>query len=308
MLAYLKKKAEENGQTFKPQSHEDYQAKLKEKRLDATVVEEALVEANAEPMKLDERIHNALALEAFFRPTYVPKPKTKESVHAINKRYTILKYQWQWCSLCSKWSNEGHMAVGAHNQRVAEMASIDEMIGPCSPTSIRRWSPGVGLMGGLSQRSFIIFWGQKVASMPQILRGRLASGAKIEVEIMHEGYKKTTKKMLSIEDISSIGFAAVSYKGDGKYKCSGGVVPERAVRWEDLEDEPDPEHNSGKFECFIPDNERTMPEGGHTKLEQMPDNDRRVILRGTIPSSSGWWPACTMRWHGQHLDHGYANH
>ena len=201
------------------------------------------------------------------------------------------------------------MASDGHKERVAEMASIDEMIGPCSPTSLRRWSPGAGLMGGLSQKSFMNFWGQNVASMPQILRDRLASGAKIEVEIMHEGYKKTTKKMLAIKDISSLGFAAVSYKGDGKYKCSGAAIPERAVRWEDLEDEPEPEHsNAGRFDCLIPDNERKIPEGGQAKLERMPDNDRRVSLRHTIPSSSGWWPACLVQWHGQHLDHGYSNH
>jgi hypothetical protein len=178
------------------------------------------------------------------------------------------------------------------------------MLADQSPALVsRRWLDGRSLAKVLHY-----FLGQNVASMPQILRDRLASGAKIEVEIMHEGYKKTTKKMLSIEDISSIGFAAVSYKGDGKYKCSGADVPERAVRWEDLEDEPDPEQNFGKFDCLIPDNERKTPEGGHTKLELMPHNDRRVSLRDTIPSSSGWWPACLVQWNDQHLDHGYSNH
>jgi len=161
--------------------------------------------------------------------------------------------------------------------------------------------------------------------MPQILWNRLSKGVKIEVEIMHEGYKKTTKKLLALADISSIAFAAVSYAGTGKYKCTGARMPERAVRWEDLEpsleelmDEPPQHHGDGKLERLIPDGEQKALHGTYGKFDCLiPDGERKVSdtdrsskvvsLRDPIPASSSWWPACLLQWSGQHLDHGYPD-
>ena len=306
MMAFLKKKAEESGTTFEPLSHEDFQQKQKSTRQDSATVEEVVTIQKADKIPLDERITHMMLTDAYFRPTFVPTPKTEASIRAVTMRYVVPKEQWQWCSLCSKWSNESHNSSDGHKARVAEMAAIDEMVGACSPTSLRRWTPN-GLKEGLTQKSFVEYWGENIATMPQILWNRLSKGVKIEVEIMHEGFKKTTKKLLGLDDISSIAFAAVSYAGTGKYKCIGARIPERAVRWEDLEpsleelmDEPQLERPTyGKFDCLIPD--------GEQKVADTDRSSKGVSLRDPIPASSSWWPACLLQWNGQHLDHGYPD-
>ena len=82
------------------------------------------------------------------------------------------------------------------------------------------------------------------------------------------GMSNKAKNILKLEDIRSLGFAAVSYPGQGRYTV-GGDRPERAVRWEDLHE----------------------VEG--------------VQLQHAIPETSGWWPALIITWHTEHLDHGF---
>ena len=62
---------------------------------------------------------------------------------------------------------------------------------------------------------------------------RLRSGVKIEVHMStpQRSEKKLYKKVLTIDDISSIGFCCVSYPGDGKYNATPDL-PERAILWD----------------------------------------------------------------------------
>ena len=102
--------------------------------------------------------------------------------------------------------------------------------------------------------------------MAQLLRDRLAKGGTIEV--MMPAVSKKAKKTLRLEDIRSLGFAAVSYPGQGRYTVEGDRL-ERAVRWENLH------------------------EAEETRLQH------------DIPAGSGWWPALIVTWHSEHLGHGF---
>jgi hypothetical protein len=113
------------------------------------------------------------------------------------------------------------------------MAACDEMIGCCSLQSIRRFSRiGAGMMGDISQKALLgfCFWGN-VNMMPRILWDRLHKGCKIQLRI--PGFGKQGK-LLTVDNILSIGFAPVSYPGQGKYGADC-LKNEFAVRWEDLD-------------------------------------------------------------------------
>ena len=150
-------------------------------------------------------------VNSFFEPKFTPRPQTQASIESVKKMYMILKDGWQWRILCSKWSDATHESSTLHLERLTEMATTDEMIGCC--TSLRRWSATLGLVGPLTQASFKYCWGVEVVSMPQLLRNRLAAGARILVHLPHLG--KKAKKELSSSDIKGVGFAAVSYPGSG---------------------------------------------------------------------------------------------
>ena len=125
--------------------------------------------------------------------------------------------------------------------------------------------------------NFKAFWGSRIREMPRIVLDRLSRGTNIEVLMPHGGKKH--KKMLKASDIRSIGMAAVSYKGDGKYGSSSSC-PERAVRWDDLIESQE----SGDAEDMV------------------------LNLAHQLPQGSGWWPACIVNWHTVHEDHGYSDH
>jgi hypothetical protein len=158
--------------------------------------------ASIHKLDLDARVAIMHERKSFFEPKFTPRPQTQTSIESVKKRYTILKDGWQWCILCSKWSDPTHDSSTIHLERLTEMATTEEMIGCC--TSLRRWSATLGLVGPLTQASFKDCWGVEVASMPQLLRNRLAAGAKILVHVPHLG--KKAKKELSLSDIKGIGF------------------------------------------------------------------------------------------------------
>jgi hypothetical protein len=66
--------------------------------------------------------------------------------------------------------------------------------------------------------------------------------------------KKPSQNIIEGKDVTSIGFAAVPYPGQGKYDVSSDRLPERAVRWEELSEKVDQaELNVGKFDRLIDD-------------------------------------------------------
>ena len=137
------------------------------------------------------------------------------------------------------------------------------MIGVAS--SKRRFENTPGLKGPLSHKAFRSYGGADVDSrMGEILRDRLMKGAQLEVKLT-----KRFSRKITISNLIYCGMAFVSYPGSGKHNVNGDL-PERAVRWEDIDDDEDTPTNA------------------------------------TIPQTSGWWPALIVQWVEQHEDHGFA--
>ena len=67
--------------------------------------------------------------------------------------------------------------------------------------------------------------------MPEILRDRLLKGARLDCKL-----SKRFTRQVTLSNIISCGMAAVSYAGTGEYGCHG-TVPQRAIRWEDIDDD-----------------------------------------------------------------------
>ena len=320
MMEYLKKKAEQQGETFTPLDKDTYKSKQSTEMVFALTPVEVrtateaggivlprseasfltpqaqihCIMRSAEVNKLDleERMELKRERDSFFEPKFIPRPQSHASIDHVTKRYTIMKDGWQWCIMCSKWATAEHNSSTIHVERTHEMAATDEMIGSCR--SLRRWEPTPGLTGELTQTRFKDYWGDEVENMPQLLRNRLLAGAKIVVSLPHLG-KKATKE-IALDSIKGIGFAAVSYPGTGKYSLD--FDGERAVYWGDLLGD----YDDALPLSDMPNKERLIDE----KNDAM--NRKSMTLSERIPPGSGWWPACIVTWDTQHLDHGFTSY
>jgi hypothetical protein len=175
-----------------------------------------------------------------------------------------------------------------HYQRVQEIAAGDEMLGPCQ--SKRRWEAAPGCPT-LDVDSFRAFWGNRVTDMPQLLMQQLKDGVMINVRISP---KKT--KQLGLADVKSIGFVAVSYPGQGKYGAHDGLMQQdMAHRWEEVCDAPPEAAMSREFKQLIDDDlahaVNSVQKGGSEWKRE-------------CPKGHGFWPGCSITWHGQAADHG----
>lgn len=205
-------------------------------------------------------------VDAQFRPSFAMKPKNVDSLRAVASRYIVGRGGEWYCTLCSKYCTETHWASGEHIARFDEMAAADEMLGPCSADSLRRFSPSPGFVGRIPTKGGIRrFWGEQVDNnMVQLLHARLRAGASVEVRWGGKG-----RRSLKAQDIGSVGMGVVSYPGSGRYRPDTNPC-ERFVRWVDLPDEEDP-----SLELVEP-----------------------------IPQHSGWWPALQVAWHNEAEEHG----
>ena len=134
---------------------------------------------------LEDRMAYMRAMDSFFAPKFTPTPKSAASVEAVEQRYLeVHNKKGEYCTLCKKYMY-GHKDSALHQTRCREMAAIDEMIGPCSPQSLRRFSSTPGLKGPLNKRTFRAFRGSNVENMTALLLDRLNTGVKIEVAMLH---------------------------------------------------------------------------------------------------------------------------
>ena len=220
--------------------------------------------ADINKFSLAERIYIKQEIDSFFSAKFAPQPTSQTSVDHVHKQFMTFKDGHLWCSLCDKWGSESHVGAKEHNARLVELASCDEMIGIA--TSKRRFESTPGLTGPLTRKAFRSYWGAEVdGRMGDVLRDRMAKGAHLEVKLS----KRFTRKV-TLENIISHGMSVVSYPGKGKYGGLGDNEPERAVRWEDINEDDD------------------------------------TILSAPIPRTSGWWPALIVQWAEQHADHGFT--
>ena len=96
--------------------------------------------------------------------------------------------------------------------------------------------------------------------MGDILRDRLSKDAVVKIK-----HRKAWTSTITKDNIESLGMQAVTYSGCGKY--SEQVVEERAIRWEEIED------------------------------------DRGTLIREPLSPQSGWWPALSIHWKGMAGEH-----
>jgi len=218
------------------------------------------------------------AINEAFAPRFHVKPVDVNRCFAVQGRYTVLLGNWRepYCTLCKAYMS-GHENSANHKKKVEEMTACDEMIGPCSCDSMRRFSERPGLRGVVSRKGMMHEWGTHVHQMVALVYDRLHSGVRLEAAI--PGWGKS-KRYIGIDEIMGIGMAAVTYPGCGKY-CPGVDV---AVRWEDmLEDAP---ADYGHFEQLIPE-----------------DAYKQGFFKA--PEGRSWWPVCIASWKSEASDCGW---
>ena len=228
---------------------------------------EIILSAEAEKYSLEELTDQKAKMDSFFMGTFVPCPTKKKSVtfaHNLVMRWKEAPWggtSW-WCHLCGQWGSDDHTNSKEHSTKVHELASCNEMIGVA--LRMRRFEKEAGLRGMLSKRRFRDFWGNEVEfKMGDILRDRLSKDA--VVKIIHTKVRTST---ITKDNIEALGMHAVTYGGCGKY--SKQDVEERAIRWDDIED------------------------------------DGETLIREPLPPKSGWWPALSIFWKGMAEEHGYS--
>ena len=283
----------ENGVVFVPRTHEEFRAPHKKDMLHETndpssallavrgpvvqclepdhLIGHILHAADFHRMTLDERMELKRRVDSYFQGKFVGSPLSQESVTAVENQFIVEKYSPEWqcassyCTLCSKWSSNEHKKATEHNNKVNELAACNEMVGIAH--SMRRFDVSPGLPGPITKKQFRAFWGAEIdVKMGDILRDRLSKGAEIVIK-----HSKKTQTRVTLSNLRSVGMCAVSYPGSGKYGINGSR-PERAIRWEDLEE------------------------------------DEPIEINEEIPDGSGYWPALIINWEDMAQAHGFTAH
>ena len=117
---------------------------------------------------------------------------------------------------------------------------------------------------------------------------------------------KPQKKLLEYKDVKSIGFAAVSYGGSGKY-CNTDVC----LQWDYLqaaEDDLPVAFAEAAYQAGTeldykkpPSFDRLIHPNDPSKMHEGSEYGKQVV------AGRGWWPVCIVHWHGEAADHGWNN-
>ena len=226
---------------------------------------------------------------SLFSSWFEPKAQYDEYMRS-ERQWTETREGWEYCLVCKKWSTPEHKSNNReHIAKINELGATDRMIG--SADSTRRFSTSPGLQGFLAKDPFRRHWGSRVdTAMIRLTWQRLHDGAKLEVDMGHawnagvNAKKSNYKLTIGGEDILSIGFAAVTYGGDGKYR-NGGPDADVAIFWSEAPETLD----FGAFDTLIPDGARKMEDFTRP------------------PQGRGRWPVTTIWWKTQAGDHGYMD-
>jgi hypothetical protein len=197
--------------------------------------------------------------------------------------------QWSgkswWCKACGLWATQAHVESKQHIAKLNEHAAANEMLG--DGISLRRFD-NAGLTH-LSVRNFKLFWGSRVTDLCAILMDRLKRGAQLAIRWSASG----KPRMLSFDDVESVGLVAVSFTpgNAGKYNAGKGEgFEDVAVRWEDLLEAEGPESDAPDF----------------GKFERLIDPKQEVKLQRKHPEGHTWWPAVNVQWKTQSAEHEQA--
>ena len=183
-----------------------------EEPLAAEVIEAVLDKADEMKFTKDDLWQLMEDHTELFKPRWIKDP-SQRSISDVERRYTVQKDVWaSTCTLCDKETCEAHRCSAEHQKRVRETAAGDELIGPCSRLSRRRFSGG--LCGALTAAAMKEWWGNNVETMVALTWDKLNKGSCFEFSLPGWG---SWKKRVTAEETTNIQLGSIMYKGDGKY-------------------------------------------------------------------------------------------